>query len=46
MRLVGIPERQFIIREIFWDYEEVRLGAPGTNTEYVVPWDCLELDEE
>jgi len=46
-RLRGIPERLFIVCEIYWDYEEVRIKEIGGDTDgdiqYVVPWDCLEV---
>ena len=46
VRLIGISERLFVVRDIFWDQEEVRIGETGRTTEYVVPWDCVELCEE
>jgi len=46
VQLRGIPERQFIIRDIYWDYEETRVSEIGTDVEYVLPWDCLRLSEE
>ena len=46
VRVVGIPERKFFIREIFWDYEEARIHEIGTHIEYVFPWDCLEFPQE
>jgi hypothetical protein len=46
VRLVGIPERLFVVREVFWDYGEVRIKEKKTGIEYVVPWDCLEMAQE
>jgi len=46
VRLRGISERQFIIRDVFWDYEEARIREIGTKIEYVLPWDCLLISEE
>lgn len=48
VRLRGIPERQFIIRDIYWDYKEARVSEIGTDdVEYVLPWDCFRfLDEQ
>ncbi len=46
VRVVGIPERKFFIREIFWDYGEARIREIGTEIEYVFPWDCLEFPQE
>ena len=46
VRLRGLPERRFIIRDIYWDYEEVRVLELGTEVYYLVPWDCLQFDEE
>ncbi len=46
VRVIGIPERKFFIREIFWDYEEARIHEIGTHIEYVFPWDCLEFPQE
>lgn len=43
VRLVGIPERKFIVDDIFWDQEEVRLVEPSTGTAYSMPWDCVEF---
>ena len=46
VRLPGIPERQFIIHDIYWDYGEVRVREIGTRVEYVLPWDCLRICHE
>jgi hypothetical protein len=47
VRLRGIPERQFVIHEIFWDCGEVRIKEIGRDRLfYLVPWDCLEMAEE
>jgi hypothetical protein len=46
VRLRGLPERRFIIRDIYWDCEEVRVLELGTEVYYLVPWDCLQFDEE
>jgi hypothetical protein len=47
VRLRGVPERQFIVREIFWDCEEVRIKEIGQDRLfYLVPWDCLETVRE
>jgi hypothetical protein len=47
VRLRGIPERQFIIHDIYWDYQEVRVRQLGSSSvEYVLPWYCLRLSEE
>ena len=46
VRLVGIPERRFVVDEIFWDFEEARLREIGTNIYYTVPWDCVEFLDE
>jgi hypothetical protein len=44
--LRGIPERQFVIHEILWDYKEARIKEIGQDTWYLVPWDCLEVLQE
>jgi hypothetical protein len=46
VRLIGIPERYFVVRDIFWDYQEVRIREPRTKIDYVVPWDCLVFRDE
>jgi hypothetical protein len=46
VRLRGIPERQFIIRDIYWDFGEARIKEIGADTFYLVPWDCLEIIQE
>lgn len=46
VRMIGIPERHFVVHEVFWDYGEVRIKEVGRDTQYVVPWDCLELHEK
>ncbi len=46
VRVIGLPERSFVIREIFWDYKEARIHEIGTHIEYVFPWDCLEFPQE
>jgi hypothetical protein len=46
VRLRGIPERKFIISDIFWEYEEARVREIGTNIEYLLPWDCLRFNGE
>lgn len=47
VRLRGIPERQFVIRDIYWDYGEVRIKEIGQDRLfYLVPWDCLEIVRE
>lgn len=47
VRLRGIPERQFVIYEILWDYGEVRIKELGQERLfYLVPWDCLEIIRE
>jgi hypothetical protein len=47
VRLRGIPERQFVIRDIYWDYGEVRIKEIGQDRLfYLVPWDCLEIIQE
>lgn len=47
VRLRGIPERQFIVHEIYWDYEEVRIKEIGQDRLfYLVPWDCLQFSGE
>ncbi|MGO9569307.1 MAG: hypothetical protein ACLP5H_17360 [Desulfomonilaceae bacterium] len=47
VRLRGIPERQFVIRDIYWDYGEVRIKEMGQDRLfYLVPWDCLEIIQE
>ena len=43
VRLVGIPERKFVVVEIYWDDQEVRLREVGSDIEYVMPWDCVEF---
>jgi hypothetical protein len=43
VRLVGIPERQFIIRDIYWDDQAVRVKELGTEVYYLLPWDCIRL---
>jgi hypothetical protein len=42
--LRGVPERQFVIRDIFWDLGEIRIEELGTDIEYVLPWNCLILN--
>ena len=44
--LRGIPERQFIVRAIFWDEGEARVRELGTEIEYLLPWDCLRFSGE
>jgi hypothetical protein len=47
VRLRGIPERQFTIIDIYWDYGEVRIKEIGQDRMfYLVPWDCLEIVRE
>lgn len=46
VRLRGIPERTFVVKKIFWDFGEARIKEIGRDTEYAVPWDCLELCKE
>jgi hypothetical protein len=47
VRLVGIPERRFVVTDIFWDYESVRLKeVGGVRACYTVPWDCVEFGGE
>jgi hypothetical protein len=46
VQIVGIPERLFIVRDVYWDYAEVRIKQKGKSTEYVLPWDCLRFVEE
>ncbi len=46
VRLLGIPERKFVVADIFWDQEEVRIKEEGTKVEYVVPWCSVEFDEQ
>jgi hypothetical protein len=47
VRLRGISDRQFVVREIFWDYGEVRIKEIGQDRMfYLVPWDCLEIVSE
>jgi len=43
VKLVGVPQRRFVVDDIFWDYEAVRLRELGCDIEYVVPWDCVEF---
>jgi hypothetical protein len=42
VRLVGIPERSFIVDTVFWDYESVRVREVGTEIYYTIPWDAVE----
>jgi hypothetical protein len=46
VRLRGIPDRLFIIRDIYWDYGEVKVKEIGSDTSYLVPWDCLKIVTE
>jgi hypothetical protein len=46
VQLRGIPERRFIIRDIYWDDQEVRVKELGAEIYYLLPWDCIEFDEE
>jgi len=43
VRLIGIPDRKFIVVDIFWDDGEVRVKESGTDIGYVMPWDCVEF---
>ena len=46
VRVAGIPERLFVVHDIFWDKREVRIKEMGRGVEYVLPLDCLRLAEE
>jgi hypothetical protein len=46
VRLIGIPERTFFVDDIFWDREEVRVREVGSDTEYVMPYACVEFYDE
>ena len=45
VRLLGVPDRKFIVVDIFWDEEEVKIEEPGTGIGYRLPWDSVEFDE-
>ena len=46
VRLRGVPGRKFAIRDIYWDFQEVRVSEIGAEVDYVVPWDCLRFHAE
>jgi hypothetical protein len=46
VRVLGLSERRFVVREILWDCQEVRIQEVGTYAHYIFPWDCLRLIDE
>ncbi len=46
VKLLGVPQRRFVVDDIFWDRESVRLRELGNDTEYVMPWDCVQFLDE
>ena len=46
VKLLGVPDRKFVVDEILWDREEVRIKEEGTGIGYRLPWDSVEFDEQ